>query len=166
MNKRAIKTYEDLELEEQRLTAHLASLKTTMGEDIAGVKQGLKEKLNPFKKAKEKVANLFTRDGKNGPAINFALNFVLDFVIRIFIPKRTSIWTKTVIPFITKNYVSHLITDEQRSAVAKFVNESVAKVDNMIRKSMIKKQEADYKTPAADPAFATPHTVNTNPMGL
>lgn len=137
-----------------------------MGEDITGVKEGVKEKLNPFKKAKEKVANLFTRGDKNGPAINFALNFVLDYIIRVFIPNRTSLWTKTVIPFITKNYVSHLITDDQRNAVSKFINETIAKVDNMIRQSMIKKQEADYKTPAADPAFATPHTVNTNPMGL
>lgn len=166
MNKRPIKTYEDLELEEQRLTAHLSSLKTIMAEDITGVKQGIKEKLNPLKKVREKVSNLFTRGDKNGPAINFALNFVLDYIIRVFIPNRTSVWTKTVIPFITKNYVSHLITDDQRNSISKYINDSLAKIDAAIRKSMIKKQEANYKTPAADPAFATPHTVDTNPMGL
>src|SRR3954462_3383792 len=107
MNNKAIKTYDDLLLEEQRLTAQLATYKELIKEDIASVKVGVKDKLNPFKRAKEKVVSLFSQEGKNGPALNFAINFVLDFIIRKIIPKRTSIWTKTVIPFITKNYISH-----------------------------------------------------------
>lgn len=139
MTKR-ISTYEDLLQEEQRLTSQLATYKSMIKTDIASVKDGL----NPIKKAKEKVKSLFTREDKNSPGINFTLNFVLDFIIRKIIPNRTSVLTKTVIPFIVKNYVSHLITDEQRTAIAAKVNSLVAKVDAMIRKAATKKDEAAY----------------------
>ncbi len=165
----SIKTYEDLEREEQRLTAHLAMLKLTLKEDIEGVKAAAKEKLNPLKKIKETVRNLFVRDDENGPAINFALNFVLDFILRLFIPSRTNVFTKTVIPFITKNYVSHLITDEQRQSVMKVVNGAIAKADNFIRKIMQKRQEAQHQEPQSyrvEPAFTPAANVDTNPMNL
>ena len=134
---RKINTYEDLLQEEQRLTAQLSSYKQLIKTDIAGVKEGL----NPIKKAKEKVKNMFTREDKNSPALNFTLNFVLDYFLRKLIPNRTGIFTKTVIPFVVKNYVSHLITDEQRKAISTRFNLLVAKVDGMVRKTMQKKQE-------------------------
>jgi hypothetical protein len=165
----SIRTYEDLEREEQRLTARLATLKQTMKEDIEGVKAATKEKLNPLKKIKETVRNLFVREDENGPAINFALNFALDFIIRLFIPNRTNVFTKTVIPFITKNYVSHLITDEQRQSVMKVVNGVIAKADNFIRKTMQKRQETQGQEPQSyrvEPAFTPAANVDTNPMNL
>ncbi|HEX8316415.1 MAG TPA: hypothetical protein VF609_15535 [Flavisolibacter sp.] len=140
-----IKTYEDLLAEELRLTAQLGSYKQLIKTDIAGVKAGL----NPIKKAKEKVKSLFTREDKNSPAINFALNFVLDFIIRKIIPKRTGVFTKTIIPFFIKNYVSHLITDEQRKSIATNVNGFIGKVQDMIRKAAQKKQERAYARASA-----------------
>ncbi|HEY0041160.1 MAG TPA: hypothetical protein VGB71_10885 [Flavisolibacter sp.] len=137
-----IKSYEDLLNEEQRLTAQLATYKSMIKTDIASVKDGL----NPIKKAKEKVKSLFTREDKNSPALNFTLNFVLDYIIRKIIPNRTGVFTKTVIPFIVKNYVSHLITDEQRQAISTKVNAFVAKIEGMIRKSAEKKQQKAYAT--------------------
>jgi hypothetical protein len=174
MNKKVIKTFEDLTLEEQRLTAHLANLKVTIKDDIGGVKQGVKDKLNPVKKVKETVSNLFTRGDKNGPALNFTLNFVLDYILRLFIPNKTSVWTKTIIPFITKNYVSHLVTDEHRKSIQKFVDNVIGKVDRKMRKSSIKKVEEQYKTPEAEAALKNPEPVimpaptgvDTNPMNL
>jgi hypothetical protein len=168
-NVSSIKTYEDLEREEQRLTAHLASLKITMKEDVTGVKSALKEKLNPLKKIKETVRNLFVRDDQNGPAINFGLNFVLDFIIRLFIPNRTNVFTKTIIPFITKNYVSNLITDEQRQTVMRTVNGALSKLDGFIGKKMKKKEEAKQSEPQSyrvTPDFVPAGNVDTNPMGL
>jgi hypothetical protein len=142
---RNIKTYEDLLQEEQRLTAQLSSYKQLIKTDIAGVKEGL----NPIKRAKEKVKSLFTREDKNSPALNFTLNFVLDFIIRKVMPNRTSVLTKTLIPFVLKNYVSHLITDEQRTAISTKLNELVAKVDRLIRKVMLKKQQAQERAATA-----------------
>lgn len=172
MNNKAIKTYEDLEREEQRLTQHLATLKITLKNDIEGVKSATKEKLNPLKKIKQTARNLFVRDGENGPAINFALNFVMDYIIRLFIPNRTNLITKTLIPFITKNYVANLITEEQRNAVMKVVNEAVAKVDSLIRKVMQKKQDGKdddmgkEKIEKVEPVFTPVNNINTNPMNL
>lgn len=145
MNKKAIKTYEDLLQEEQRLTAQLATYKDLIKDDISGVKQGIKDKLNPVKKVKAMVQNLFTQDGRNGPALNAALKFVTDLVIRKLIPNRTSIWTKTVIPFISRNVVTHLVTEEQRTKINGFVNETVRKVDRFIRKKVRKKQEEQFR---------------------
>lgn len=174
MNNKAIKTYDDLLLEEQQLTAKLVLLKTTIQEDITGVKQGVKDKINPIKKAKEKIKTLFVAEGKNTPAFNFVFNFVLDFIIRLFIPNRTSVWTKTVIPFMTKNYLSNLITDEHRKTFSRIMDNSVGKLDELIRTAVLKTQESSMgsheetieRTAAADPPVPPNHTVETNPMGL
>jgi hypothetical protein len=144
---RNIKTYEDLLQEEQRLTLQLSSYKELIKGDIAGVKDGL----NPIRKAKDKVKSLFTRDDKNSPAMNFTLNFVLDYLIRKVIPNRTSVLTKTVIPFVLKNYVSHLITEEQRKSFTNSINGFAAKVEAMINKR-VKKAQAHH-----DPTMATGH---------
>jgi hypothetical protein len=139
---RKIKTYEELLQEEQRLTAQLSSYKELMKTDIAGVKAGL----NPIKKAKEKVKSLFTREDKNGPALNFALNFVIDFIIRKIMPRRAGMLTKAVVPFMIKNYASHLVTDQQRHSISRVMNSFVAKIDGMIRKVAQKKHEKAYAT--------------------
>ena len=145
---RKIKTYEDLLQEEQRLTAQLASYKGLIKTDIAGVKAGL----NPIKKAKEKVKSLFTRDDKNSPALNFAINFVLDFIIRKIMPNRTSVFTKTIIPFFAKNFASHMITDAQRKSISTAMNGFIAKVDGMIKKAAAK-----------NPAFKAAAATTTSP---
>lgn len=147
MTKR-ISTYEDLLAEEQRLTAQLATYKSMIKTDIASVKDGL----NPIKKAKEKVKALFTRDDKNSPALNFAINFVLDFVIRKIMPNRTSVLTKTIIPFFAKNFASHLITDAQRKSISTAMNRFIAKVDGMIKKAAAK-----------NPAFKAAAATTTSP---
>ena len=160
MNKKAIKTVDDLLQEEQRLTAQLATYKDLIRNDLADLKQGVKDKLNPVKKVKAMAQNLFTQDGRNGPALNAALRFVTDLVIRKIIPHRTSIWTKTVIPFLSRNVVTHLITDEQRIKINRFVTRTVGKVDRFIRKTMQKKQEEHLRK---DMAAATAYKASTNP---
>jgi hypothetical protein len=174
MNNKAIRTYEDLEKEEQRLTGHLATLKVTIKDDIQEVKAGVKDKLNPIKKAKNAVHNMLVRDSENGKTVNFLLNFVMDFFIRLFIPKRANVVTKTVIPFLTKNYVSHLITDEQRESIRKAVNGATGKVDQFIQNMLKKKQEAKYdgaekqepEITKVEPVFVPVNNVDTNPMNL
>ena len=156
MTKR-ISTYEDLLQEEQRLTAQLVTYKSMIKTDIASVKDGL----NPIKKAKEKVKSLFTRDDKNSPALNFALNFGLDFIIRKIIPNRTSVLTKTLIPFFLKNYVSHMITDAQRKSISTTMNRFIAKIDNMLKKAGEKSTVVKAAT-----ATTTSETETTRPQEL
>lgn len=165
---RPIKTYEDLEKEEQRLTARLAVLKVDIREDIQEVKQGVKDKLNPIKKVKHTVHNLMVRETENGKVVTMLVNLVTDFFVRLVIPNRTSVLTKTIIPFISRNYVSHLITDEQRQAITKSVNGAIMKADQFIQKAL-KKKENPHPEPEirkVEPEFTEVNKVNTNPMNL
>lgn len=129
-----IKTYEDLEQEERRLQAQLQSYKSLIGEDIDGIKSGL----NPFKKAAGTVKNLFTRDD-NGPLLNFGLNFGLDVLVRRILLGRAGWLTKVVVPYLIKNYASHLFTENQRRGVAKTVS-------NFLTKFMMKKKKEPFET--------------------
>ena len=113
---RKIKTYEDLLQEEKRLQAQLSSYKDIIKQDIAGIKEGL----NPFKKVAKTIKGLFTRDD-NGPLVNFGLNFGLDVLVRRVLLGRANWIAKVVVPYVIKNYASHLITEEQRKNITKTV---------------------------------------------
>ncbi|MDQ6610659.1 MAG: hypothetical protein M3Y85_12650 [Bacteroidota bacterium] len=121
MNKK-ISTYEELVEEEKRLTALLGSYKELIKDDIAGIKDGL----NPVKRVVHTVKNLFSRDD-NGPLLNFGLNFGLDVVVKKLLLGRASWITKVVVPYVIKNYASHLITEDQRKNVAKTVSKFLTK---------------------------------------
>ena len=131
---RKIKTYEDLLHEEQRLTAQLGSYKELIKADIAGIKQGL----NPVKRVANTVKNLFTREDK-GPLLNFGLNFGMDVVLRKILLGRAGWLTKVVVPYVVKNYASHLITEEQRKNVAKSVSKFISKF-------LMKKKKEPFET--------------------
>ena len=131
---RKIKTYEDLLQEEQRLTAQLKSYKALIKEDIAGIREGL----NSVKRVARTVKNLFTREDK-GPLLNFGLNFGMDVLLRKVLLGRAGWITKVVVPYVVKNYASHLITEDQRRTVAR----SVSKV---ISKFLMKKKKEPFET--------------------
>ena len=132
--KNKISTYEDLVQEEQRLTALLGSYKELIKDDIAGVKEGL----NPVKQVAKTVRNLFTR-GDNGPLLNFGMNFGLDVFLKRVLLGRASWITKVVVPYVIKNYASHLITEDQRRTVAKSVGK-------FLTKFMMKKKKEPFET--------------------
>jgi hypothetical protein len=119
---RKITTYEALNQEEDRLKAQLGSYKELIKADIAGIKDGL----NPVKRAAQTVKSLFTR-GDNGPLLNFGLNLGLDVFLRRILLGRASWITKVVVPYVIKNYASHLITEEQRKTVARSVSKFISK---------------------------------------
>jgi glycine/serine hydroxymethyltransferase len=137
MNKR-IKTYEDLLQEEQRLNTQLASYKEVIKEDIAGVKSSL----NPVKRIAYTAKNLFTFDD-NGPLLNFGLRFGTDVFLRRLLLGRANWVAKVVVPYLIKNYASHLITEGQRKAVAKSIS-------RLLSKFMMKKKKEPFE--AAPPA--------------
>ena len=134
---RKIKTYEDLLQKEQRLTAQLKSYKGLIKEDIAGIKEGL----NPFKRIAANIRGLFTR-GDNGPMLNFGLNFGVDVLIRKFLLGRAGWVTKIVVPYMVRNYASHLVTEDQRKNVTKSVGKFLSKF-----LSKIKKRSSDTSSP-------------------
>lgn len=138
MNNKPIKTYEDLLQEEQRLTAQQVLYKDLIREDITGLKEGL----NPVKRIAAQAKNLFTFDD-NGPLLNFGLKFGTDIFLQKVLLGRASWIAKVVVPYFIKNYTSHLITEDQRKAVAKTVSRLLSKV-------MMKKKKEPFT--AAPPA--------------
>ena len=123
MTTRKIKTYEDLLQEEQRLTVQMRSYKDLLKEDFVTVRAGL----NPFKRGIDVAKNLFTR-GDNGPLLNFGLNFGMDVLLRRVLLGRASWITKVVVPYVVKNYASHLVTEDQRRSVGKKVSKFISKI--------------------------------------
>lgn len=139
MTTREIKTYDDLLQEEQRLTVQMRSYKDLIKEDIAGLKQGL----NPVKRSVKMVKGLFSR-GDNGPLLNFGLNFGMDVVLRRMLLGRAGWVTKVMVPYLVKNYASHLITEDQRKAVGKTVSKFISKI-------LMKKKKEPFE--AAPPSY-------------
>ena len=121
MNK--IKTYEDLLLEEQRLLAQLKATEVLIREDIAGVKEGLK----PLGNAMKTISKFTTRD-KTGALANFGLDFSVDLFVRKILLARAGWFTKILIPYLIKNYSSHIISEQQRAKLMEKINNFFSKL--------------------------------------
>lgn len=122
MNK-SIKKYEDLLKEEEELTQALRGHEKLIKSDIAGIKESLKP-MNNFMGIVNKMA---TRD-RTGPLVNFGLDFGIDILIRKFLLARAGWITKIVIPFLIKNYSSHLISEEKRIKLTKKIQDFLNKI--------------------------------------
>ena len=121
MNK--IKTYEDLLQEEQRLLAQLKVTEGLIRDDIAGVKEGLK----PLGNVMKTIGKLTTRD-KTGVLANFGLDFSVDLLVRRILLARAGWFTKIVIPYLIKNYSSHIISEQQRARLMEKINNIFSKL--------------------------------------
>lgn len=122
MNK-PIRNYEDLLAEEQRLLMHIKMQEVKIKEDLAG----LKESLKPVGNVLKVVSKLTTRD-QTGPILNFGLDFGVDLLIRRILLARAGWLTKIVIPYIVKNYSSHLINEEKRARLSKKIQDIFKKI--------------------------------------
>ena len=120
---RPIRKYEDLLEEEQRLLQQIKLHEKLIREDIAGIKEDMKpvsDVLGVFNK-------MATRD-HTGPIINFSLDFGIDLIVRRILLARAGWITKIVIPFIIKNYSSHIINEEKRSRLTKKIQDIFKKI--------------------------------------
>ena len=123
MNKRPIKTYEDLEKEKHRLVAILRTQEDLIKDDLAGVREGLR----PFSNAVNVINKMATRDN-TAPVMNFGLEMGVDLLVRKVLLKRAGWIAKIVVPFLVKNYSSHLIGEEKREALMKKVKSIFRKI--------------------------------------
>lgn len=123
MNKRIIKTYEDLEEEKHRLMGILRAQEDLIKDDLAGVREGLR----PFGNAVNVINKMATRDN-TAPVMNFGLEMGVDLLVRKVLLKRAGWIAKIVVPFLVKNYSSHLIGEEKREALMKKVKSIFRKI--------------------------------------
>jgi hypothetical protein len=128
-----IKNYNDLLQEEQRLQQVLKSQEILIREDLVS----LKENLEPIKKVYDQVHKVFTRDNRV-PVFNVGLELGIDMLLRRFILARAGWFAKIFVPYVVKNYASHIIGEEKRKAIIKKIEE----LFNKIRPKNTKQTEA------------------------
>jgi hypothetical protein len=112
--KRKIRSYEDLEKEEQLLEELLHNQKQLVQLDV----QVLKEQLKPAHMALQFFNKITTVD-KSNLLINEGANKVIDLVFNKFILARSGWITRFLVPIFLKNYSSHLIADNKTNLVEK-----------------------------------------------
>jgi hypothetical protein len=118
-----IKTYEDLLQEEQKLLVQLKATEVLIRDDIAGVKEGLK----PMGNAMKIMSKFMTRD-RTGALTNFGLDFSVDLFVRRFLLAKAGWFTKIVVPYVIKNYSSHIITEQQRAKLMQKISKIFSKL--------------------------------------
>lgn len=134
---KSIKTYEDLLQEEQRLLQSLKTQEVRIREDMAGLQQGLQ----PVGKVFSFFQKMATRD-HTGPLANFGIDFGIDLLVRKLILARAGWFTKIFVPFIIKNYSSHIINEEQRVKLSQ-------KIQNLFNKIRPKKNTSASSSPGS-----------------
>jgi len=118
-----ITTYNDLLQEEKRLQQVLKSQEVLIREDMVN----MKENLEPIKKVYDQVHKIFTRDNRV-PVFNVGLELGIDMILRRFILARAGWFAKTFVPYVIKNYASHIIGEEKRKAIIKKIEEMFNKI--------------------------------------
>jgi len=118
-----IRTYEDLLQEEQRLQQQLKSQEVLIRQDL----MSMKSNIEPIKRVYDKVQKFFTRDNRV-PLFNIGLELGIDLVLRRFILARAGWFAKILVPYLVKNYSSHIIGEEKRKALVKKIRDMFNKV--------------------------------------
>lgn len=118
-----IRTYDDLLQEEKRLQQVLKGQERLIREDI----MSMKENLEPVKKVYDQVHKVFTRDNRV-PIFNLGLEMSIDLLLRRFLLARAGWVVKTFVPYLVKNYSSHIIGEEKRKAIIKKIEELFQKI--------------------------------------
>jgi len=109
-----IKTYDDLLKEKQRLKTLLASQKEIVRVDI----KEIKEELAPIKNAISFVGKLGTKDTSN-PLLSFTSDTLINLVVKKLLLAKSGWITKIVVPFLLKNYSSHVLSDNKGGIMQK-----------------------------------------------
>jgi hypothetical protein len=121
MNK--IRTYQDLLQEEQRLVEQLKIQETVIRQDLVG----FRENVEPVKKFFTTAQKMFTRDNRV-PFFNIGLELAIDILLRRFILRKAGWISRTIVPYLVKNFSSHVIGEEKRRMLVKKVRELFAKI--------------------------------------
>ena len=112
--KRKIRSYDDLEREEQLLEELLQAQKQLVQLDI----EQLKAQLKPASMALQLFSKITTVDKRN-PLLTQGANTAIDFILKKVVLARAGWITKMLVPLVVKNYSSHFIGDHKQDIVQK-----------------------------------------------
>lgn len=109
-----IKTYKDLLEEKGRLENLLNQQQQIVRDDL----KQLGEELKPVKSALDTAGKFFTRDNHN-LLLNAGANTLIDVLIKRVLLSKTGWITRLVVPFLVKNYSSHIISEKKGTLIKK-----------------------------------------------
>src|SRR5262245_40978422 len=109
-----IVTYKDLLEEKERLRLLLNVQKEIIREDI----RGIGDEIEPVKSALSFAGKFVTRDNSN-LLLNAGANKLIDLVIKKVILSRAGWLTRLTVPFLLKNYSSHVISENKGALLKK-----------------------------------------------
>ncbi len=106
-----IESYEDLLSEKARLEELLKAQKTLVYEDFGRVKEGLIPIGHTVSNVYSFVSQMTTRSRSKSPLLNLGVDFGIEILVKRILLAKSGWLTRFVIPFIVKNYSSHLLAD-------------------------------------------------------
>lgn len=109
-----IRTYDDLCKERERLKVLLASQKQRVLDDWSGIK----DELSPVKNVFGVMGKMAKGDNTN-PLVNMGLKLASDLFLKNFVLAKAGWITKLAVPFVVKNYSSHMLVDSGKSIFGK-----------------------------------------------
>jgi len=107
---RTIKTYQDLCEERERLKNLLVLQKQRVTEDWNGVK----DKLSPVQNVFGAMGKMAKGD-KSNPLMNMGLKLASDIFLKNFVLAKAGWVTRIAVPYVVKNYSSHLLADKGKT---------------------------------------------------
>jgi hypothetical protein len=113
MNK-SINSYQDLLDEQERLRSLMIAQKEILRNDL----QQIKKDLAPVRSAISFVGKLVTRDTHNW-VLNAGANTLIDVLVKNLFLSRAGWITRVVVPFLVKNFSSHVIADKKATLFSK-----------------------------------------------
>jgi hypothetical protein len=113
----AIRTYEDLLEEQARLKLLLSAQKELVRQDINVIKQ----EFAPVKTAISMIGKFTTKENRNG-FLTIAADTVIDMVIKRAVLSKAGFITRLVVPFIMKNFSSHVIAENKDKIISKLAS--------------------------------------------
>lgn len=113
-NSMMIKTYDDLTAERARLEASLVLKKQRVVSDWEAVKIELEPVSNAFG-----VIGKMSHSSATSPLLKMGLKFASDVLLKNFVLAKAGWITRLAVPFVMKNYSSHLITDNSQGILSK-----------------------------------------------
>lgn len=127
-----IKTYTDLCDERERIKSLLEVQRQKVKVDW----QDLKDEFLPVRNAFG-VVGKFARPDRSNPIINAGLKVAGDLFLKHFILAKAGWATKLAVPFVVKNYTSHLLVDKGASFMSKLANIFAGRRKRRTRTSMV-----------------------------
>ncbi len=105
---KSIGSYKELLQEKERLELLLSDQKKLLRQDIDEIKQ----ELAPVKNAISTASKFFTRDSSN-ILLTTASDTLIDMLIKRIVLSKAGWLTRLLVPFLVKNFSSHILADNR-----------------------------------------------------